>query len=55
MGQWIDVPMESNDVAVFIGRSAEQATAGLLKASRYRLVSPHIRMINKHNSNFLTP
>jgi isopenicillin N synthase-like dioxygenase len=47
-GSWIDVPLEESDVAVFIGRAAEQATGGLLKASRYRLVSPSSSFVVAH-------
>ena len=40
-GTWIDVMLKEDEVAVFLGRTAQVASAGLLKASTYRLVRPH--------------
>ncbi|BDA45489.1 hypothetical protein COCOBI_07-2760 [Coccomyxa sp. Obi] len=37
-GTWIDVPLKQDEVAVFLGKTAEVASSGLLKASTYRLV-----------------
>ncbi len=39
-GTWIDVPLKQDEVAVFLGKTAEVASSGLLKASTYRLVRP---------------
>ncbi|EIE20238.1 hypothetical protein COCSUDRAFT_67552 [Coccomyxa subellipsoidea C-169] len=37
-GTWIDVKLREDEVAVFLGRTAQVASCGLLKASTYRLV-----------------
>ena len=39
-GTWIDVTLKEDQVAVFLGKTAEVASAGLLKVSTYRLVRP---------------
>lgn len=49
-GTWIDVILKDDEMAVFLGTSAEVATAGLLKASTYRVVN---RTILQHSQSFL--
>ena len=38
-GSWTDVDTSPDEAAVFLGAATEQATAGLLKAATYRVVS----------------
>ena len=38
-GSWADVHTSPDEAAVFLGAATEQATAGLLKAATYRVVS----------------
>ena len=38
-GSWADVDTSPDEAAVFLGAATEQATAGLLKAATYRVVS----------------
>ncbi len=40
-GAWIDVKLAPDEIAVFMGHTAERATAGLLKAGVFRTVRMH--------------
>lgn len=37
-GRWIDVFLQENEIALFLGATAERATGGLLKAAATRVV-----------------
>ena len=37
-GRWIDVVMQKNEVAIFLGATSTRATGGLLKAATTRVV-----------------
>ena len=37
-GRWVDVVMQKNEVAIFLGATSTRATGGLLKAATTRVV-----------------
>ena len=43
-GSWTDVETSPDEAAVFLGAATEQATAGLLKAATYRVVSVTLQL-----------